>query len=117
AFLVTLRPTGVFNFALGEWAGLGAFVGIATVVWLGLPYLVALPIILGATALVGWVSERFTVRPLLEHDAPILSPVLALLGVMTMTHEGIVFFFGTSNQFAPSPFGSDTVTIGPVVAA
>ncbi len=37
AFLVTLRPTGVFNFALGEWAGLGAFVGIAAVVWLRLP--------------------------------------------------------------------------------
>ena len=56
AFLVTLRPTGVFNFALGEWAGLGAFVGIAAVVWLGLPYLVALPLIIGSTALVGWVS-------------------------------------------------------------
>ena len=116
AFLVTLRPTGVFNFALGEWAGLGAFVGIAAVVWLRLPYLVALPLIVGSTALVGWVSERFTVRPLIEHDAPPLSPVLALLGVMTMTHEGIVFFFGTSNQFAPSPLGAAPLQLGPIVA-
>ncbi len=117
AFLVTLRPTGVFNFALGEWAGLGAFVGIAAVVWLGLPYLVALPLIIGSTALVGWVSERLTVRPLIEQDAPLLSPVLALLGVMTMTHEAIVFFFGTSNQFAPSPLGAGPLQLGPVVAA
>ncbi len=117
AFLVTLRPTGVFNFALGEWAGLGAFVGIAAVVKLGLPYLVALPLIVGSTALVGWASERLTVRPLIEKDAPLLSPILALLGVMTMTHEGIVFFFGTSNQFAPSPLGERPLEFGPVVVA
>lgn len=116
AFLVTLRPTGVFNFALGEWAGLGAFVGIAAIIWLGLPYLVALPLIIGSTALVGWLSERFTVRPLIERDAPPLSPVLALLGVMTITHEGIVFFFGTSNQFAPAPLGAAPLQFGLFVA-
>lgn len=117
AFLVTLRPTGVFNFALGEWAGLGAFVGIAAVVGLGLPYLVALPLIIGSTAAVGWASERLTVRPLIEQNAPLLSPVLALLGVMTMTHEGIVFFFGTSNQFAPVPLGAGRFTLGPIVGS
>jgi branched-chain amino acid transport system permease protein len=117
AFLVTLRPTGVFNFALGEWAGLGAFVGVATVVGLGIPYLVALPLILGSTAIVGWASERLTVRPLIERDAPLLSPILALLGVMTMTHEGIIFLFGTSNQFAPSPLGAGRFAFGPIVGS
>lgn len=117
AFLVTLRPTGVFNFALGEWAGLGAFVGIAAVVGLSLPYVIALPLVIGATAIIGLASERFTVRPLLEQDAPLLSPILALLGVMTMTHEGIIFFFGTSNQFAPSPLGAGPFVLGPIVGA
>jgi branched-chain amino acid transport system permease protein len=117
AFLVTLRPTGVFNFALGEWAGLGAFVGIAAVVGLSLPYVIALPLVIGATAIIGLASERFAVRPLLEQDAPLLSPILALLGVMTMTHEGIIFLFGTSNQFAPSPLGAGTFVLGPIVGA
>ena len=36
---------------------------------------------------------------------------------MTMTHEGIVFFFGTSNQFAPSPLGEGPLALGPVVAS
>jgi branched-chain amino acid transport system permease protein len=117
AFLVTLRPTGVFNFALGEWAGLGAFVGIAAVVGLSLPYLIALPLVIGATAIIGLASERLTVRPLLEQDAPLLSPILALLGVMTMTHEGIIFFFGTSNQFAPSPLGAGPFVFGPIVGS
>jgi branched-chain amino acid transport system permease protein len=117
AFLVTLRPTGVFNFALGEWAGLGAFIGVATIVDFGLPYFVALPLIIGAMAIVGWVAERLTVRPLIERDAMMLTPVLALLGVMVMTHEAIIFLFGTSNQFAPAPFGSDRLAFGLIVGS
>lgn len=117
AFLVTLRPTGVFNFALGEWAGLGAFIGIATVVDFGIPYLAGVPLIIGATAIVGWAAERLAVRPLIERDAPLLSPILALLGVMVMTHESIIFFFGTSNQFAPAPFGAGRLALGPLVGA
>jgi branched-chain amino acid transport system permease protein len=117
AFLVTLRPTGVFNFALGEWAGLGAFIGIATVVDFGIPFLAALPLVIGATAIVGWAAERLTVRPLIERDAPLLSPILALLGVMVMTHEGIIFVFGTSNQFAPSPLGAGRLAFGPLVGS
>ncbi len=117
AYLVALRPTGVFNFGLGEWAALGAFIGVACVVELRLPYLLALVPIIGAMAAVGWAAERLTVRPLVERDAPALSPVLALLGVLVMTHEAIVFFFGTSNQYAPPPLGADIVTIGPFVGS
>jgi branched-chain amino acid transport system permease protein len=117
AFLVTLRPTGVFNFALGEWAGLGAFIGVATIVDFGLPYFVAVPLIIAAMAIVGWVAERLTVRPLIERDAMMLTPVLALLGVMVMTHEAIIFLFGTSNQFAPAPFGSDRLAFGLIVGS
>jgi len=117
AYLVTLRPTGVINFALGEWAGLGAFVGIAAVVDLGLPFVLALPIVMAATGLLGYVAERLTVRPLLERDAPVLSPILALLGVLVMTHEAVIFCFGTSNQFAPAPLGTTPITIGPFTGA
>jgi branched-chain amino acid transport system permease protein len=117
AYLVTLRPTGVINFAIGEWAGVGAFVGIAAVVDLKLPFVLALPLVLCATGLIGWLAERLAVRPLLERDAPVLSPILALLGVLVMTHEAIIFCFGTSNQFAPSPLGAGPVVIGPLVGA
>jgi branched-chain amino acid transport system permease protein len=57
------------------------------------------------------------VRPLIERDAPVLSAILALLGVMVMTHEAIIFFFGTSNQFAPSPLGMGRVTLGPLAGS
>jgi branched-chain amino acid transport system permease protein len=36
---------------------------------------------------------------------------------MTMTHEGIIFFFGTSNQFAPSPLGAEPLAFGPIVGS
>ena len=117
AYLVALRPTGVFNFGLGEWAALGAFIGVTCVVELRLPYVIALVPIIGAMAAVGWAAERLTVRPLIERDAPALSPVLALLGVLVMTHEAIVFFFGTSNQYAPPPLGAEIVSVGPFVGS
>jgi branched-chain amino acid transport system permease protein len=117
AYLVALRPTGVFNFGLGEWAALGAFIGITVVVELRIPYLLALVPFVAAMALVGWAAERLTVRPLIERDAPVLSPVLALLGVLVMTHEAIVFFFGTSNEYAPPPLGAGIVAIGPFVGS
>jgi branched-chain amino acid transport system permease protein len=117
AYLVALRPTGVFNFGLGEWAALGAFIGITVVVELHIPYVLALVPFIATMGLVGWAAERLTVRPLIERDAPQLSPVLALLGVLVMTHEAIVFFFGTSNQYAPPPLGPQIVAIGPFVGS
>jgi len=117
AYLLTLRPTGVFNFALGEWASLGAFLGVVMVVDLKLPYLLALPVIIGTTALIGWSAERLTVRPLIDRGASELAAILALLGVMVMTREAIIFLFGTSNQFAPSPLGSAQVMLGPLAAS
>jgi branched-chain amino acid transport system permease protein len=117
AYLVTLRPTGVFNFGLGEWAAVGAFIGITIIVDLKIPYLPALPLIIGAGAVLGWLADRLTVRPLVERDAPVLSPVLALLGVMVMTHEAIIFFFGTSNLFAPAPLGQEMIAIGPLAGS
>jgi branched-chain amino acid transport system permease protein len=37
--------------------------------------------------------------------------------VLVMTHEAIIFFFGTSNQFAPPPLGAAPVVIGDFTGA
>ena len=36
AYLLVLRPTSVINFAVGEWAAAGAFIGVAVLTPLGL---------------------------------------------------------------------------------
>src|SRR5207247_3928852 len=47
--------------------------------------------------LVGWLTERIAVRPLVERGAPLLAPILALLGMLVVFREAI------SVSFPPDP--------------
>src|ERR1700685_2710963 len=85
AYLLILRPSSVINFAVGEWAATGAFVGVAVqtaLAWPGLewPFWSALLAVVVILALLGYLVEVLTVRPLLARGAPLLSPIMALLG-------------------------------------
>ena len=103
SYLVIIRPTSVINFALGEWAASGAFVGVAvlsTFVWPGLewPWWSALVIVAAFGALIGYGTERLTVRPLIARGAPELNTLL----------------FGASPLPSPAPFGFRRMLIGPL---
>src|SRR5258708_14420643 len=92
-----IRPIGIINFAVGEWAMLGAFGGYVALTKYELPWPVGMALILAFMLAVGWVTERVAVRPLLEKRAPLLAPILALLGVLVITRETI------SVSFPPDP--------------
>ncbi|MBI2469505.1 MAG: branched-chain amino acid ABC transporter permease [Candidatus Rokubacteria bacterium] len=55
---------GIINFAHGEFYMLGAYLGLALVVRLGLPYFGALAAAMAAVALGGILAERLVFRPL-----------------------------------------------------
>ena len=97
AYLLMIRPTGIINFAVGEWAMVGAFGGYVLLTRYELPYPLGMGIVLAFMLLVGWVSERIAVRPLVEKGSGILAPILALLGVLVVTREII------SVSFPPDP--------------
>ena len=75
AYLLILRPTSVINFAVGEWAATGAFIGVAILtplIWPRLegPYwlaLLAVPAILGV---LGWLVEDPAARQHPQLDPP-----------------------------------------------
>lgn len=118
AYLVILRPTGIINFAVGEWVTTGAFIAVVMLGasdWstLELPYAIVLVAIVVAMAGIGWCVEALTVRPLVEKGAPVLSAVLALLGVLVIFRETIVLIFGPDNFNVPSPFGFERIEVGP----
>lgn len=97
AYLLMIRPTGIINFAVGEWAMLGAFGGHVLLSRLGWPYPLGMAAVLVFMLLVGWASERVAVRPLVERGAPILAPILALLGMLVIFREAV------SLSFPPDP--------------
>jgi branched-chain amino acid transport system permease protein len=97
AYLLMIRPTGIINFAVGEWAMVGAFGGFLLLSRFEWPYPLGMAAVLAFMLLVGWATERVAVRPLVEQGAPILAPILALLGMLVVFREAI------SVSFPPDP--------------
>ncbi len=114
AYLLMIRPTGIINFAVGEWAMVGAFGGFLLLSKYEWPYAVGMAAVLAFMFLVGWATERVAVRPLVERGAPLLAPILALLGMLVVFREAISVSFPPDPHPVPYPFGIGRLEIGPV---
>jgi branched-chain amino acid transport system permease protein len=113
SYLLMIRPTGIINFAVGEWAAVGAFAAFALLALWGLPYILAVPAMIVFMLAVGWVTERVAVRPLVEKAAPLIAPILALLAMLVILREAIGLVFGPDQFSVPYPFGFRRIEIGP----
>ena len=114
AYLLMIRPTGIINFAVGEWAMVGAFGGFLLLTRYEWPYAVGMAAVLAFMLVVGWATERIAVRPLVERGAPLLAPILALLGMLVVFREAISVSFPPDPHPVPYPFGLGRLEIGPV---
>jgi len=112
SYLLVTRPTGIINFAVGEWSMVAAFGGFVLLSRFELPYPLGLLLVLAAMFVVGWGTERFTVRPLVERGAPPLAPILALLGMLVVFRELISVGFGPDPQPVPPSFGFGRLELG-----
>src|SRR5260370_28044709 len=97
AYLLMIRPIGIINFAVGEWAMIAAFGGFLLLSKYEWPYPLGMAAVLAFMLLVGWATERIAVRPLVEKGALVLAPILALLGMLVVFREAI------SVRFRPDP--------------
>ncbi len=113
SYLLMIRPTGIINFAVGEWAAVGAFAALTALTLMHLPYVVAIPAVALFMLLVGWLTELLTVRPLVEKAAPILAPILALLAMLVILREAIGLIFGPDQYSVPYPLGFRRIELGP----
>ncbi|MGE0735368.1 MAG: branched-chain amino acid ABC transporter permease [Alphaproteobacteria bacterium] len=113
SYLLMIRPTGIINFAVGEWCMVGAFAAFTALTLVNLPYIVAIAVVVIFMLLIGWFTERVAVRPLVERGAPVLGPILALLGMLVIFREGTSIFFGADQYSVPYPFGFKRIEIGP----
>ena len=114
AYLLIIRPTGIINFSVGEWAMVGAFGGFLLLSKYEWPYALGMAAVLGFMFLVGWATERIVVRPLVEKGAPILAPILALLGMLVVFRETISVSFAPDPHPVPYAFGIGRIELGPV---
>jgi len=114
AYLLMIRPTGIINFAIGEWAMVAAFGGFLLLSKYEWPYWLGMAAILGFMLVLGWATERIAVRPLVEKGAPILAPILALLGMLVVFREVVSVSFPPDPHPVPFPFGFGRLEWGPL---
>jgi urea ABC transporter permease protein UrtB len=79
---------GVLNMAHGEFVMLGAY-SVVVVQGLGLPLLCAVPLAVVVCAVIGWVVERWLIRPLYSRPFDTLLATWALAMLMRKIVEGI----------------------------
>ena len=105
AYLLMIRPTGIINFAVGEWAMVASFGGFIFLTKYEWPYPLGMAVVVAFMMVVGWATERIAVRPLVEKGSSLLAPILALLGVLVVTREVISVSFPPDPLPVPFPFG------------
>jgi branched-chain amino acid transport system permease protein len=114
AYLLIIRPTGIINFAVGEWAMVAAFGGFFLLTKFEWPYPLGMAAVLAFMFFVGWATERVVVRPLVEKGAPLLAPILALLGMLVVFREAVSVSFPPDPHPVPYAFGIGRLELGPV---
>ena len=114
-FVLIWKSSGVANLALGQlvlifsWFTYGMLVQAGLPIWLGF-----LLVILFALAL-GWITERFILRPLIAQ--PILSLITVTLGLAFFIEGAVVFIWPKSVAALPPLFPEEPIHIGTAVVS
>lgn len=98
---VTLGLMNFINLAHGSFAMAGGYVGVMLVNGAGVPFLLALPLVFVATALIGVVMERLLYRRLYGRSH--LDQVLFTIGLVFMSIAAVDYAQGSQQQFIKLP--------------
>ena len=91
---------GVINMAHGEFIMLGAYATWAMQFFVGIPWLLCLPLSFFVVAAIGWLIERGLIRHL--YDRP-LDTLLATWGVSLVLVQSVRLIFGGEPRYVETP--------------
>jgi len=115
SFTLIWKASGVANLALGGLVLIFSWFTYAMTVQIGLPYWLGLPLVIIFALALGWLIERFALRPLIAQ--PILSLITVTLGIFYFL-EGLTVFIwpwmvdALPPIFPPEPFHIGTAVVG-----
>jgi branched-chain amino acid transport system permease protein len=120
-FVMIFKSSSVLNFAHGELMAMGAFFFLALVTWAELPITIAfLATLVGCFAL-GFLIERFFLRPLIGE--PLIFVIMLTVGLAAMFKGLMLLIWGGNLQtypdFLPESLGIsfDVINLPPVYVA
>lgn len=114
-FTLVFGVLGIINMAHGEIFMVGAYIGVITTGVLGWPLWLGFIAAIIVTALLGYLLESLTLRPLrgkkgVSHLAPLISTIGVSIFLENMTHH----LFGAGNKPFRTPFAELSIEIGSV---
>lgn len=114
-FALIWKASSVANLALGQIVLFSSWFTYSMLSQANLPVYIGLPIVVIFALLLGWVIERFALRPLIAQ--PILSLIAVTLGIGYFIEGLITFIWPLSTAALPDIFPQDTIPIGSAVVS
>ena len=111
-FVVIYKSTSVLNFAQGEFLVLGAYVCLSLTVQYQIPFFWAFLMTLVFSAVLGLLTERLILRPMIGE--PVISLIMVTLGLSSLLKAIVQGIWGTDLRTFPNIFPADPVHIGPL---
>jgi len=112
-FVLIWKSSGVANLALGQLVLISSWFTYGMLVQAGLPIWVGFLLVLVFAVALGWIIERFILRPLIAQ--PILSLITVTLGLAYFIQGLVVFIWPWSVDALPRLFPKEPFHIGPAV--
>jgi branched-chain amino acid transport system permease protein len=98
-FTIIWKSSNVLNFAHGALMAIGAFLFLALSVWAGLPIILACALTLVGSFSLGFLFEKFFLRPLT--GKALISIIILTLGLALMFRGLLTFIFGEDTYSYP----------------
>lgn len=112
-FVLIYKASGVINLAQGELVLLGAYIGLMLATGLKVPFVLALLLAIGVSALVGVAIERVVLRPFIGE--PVISVIMVTMGLSFILKSLIHLIWGTELRSFQGVFSEAPVKVGPVI--
>lgn len=112
-FVLILKATDILNFAHGEIIMISAFICYFLMTKFHFSFLSAVLITAVVAGLMGIITERLVLRPLLGE--PVFAMVMITIGLSIFLRSMAGIFFGHDNHVFPSPFPKESVNLGGVI--
>lgn len=114
-FALIWKSSGVANLALGQLVLISSWFTYGMLVQAKFPYWIGFPLTILFALFLGWMIERFTLRPLVAQ--PILSLITVTLGVAYFLEGVVSFIWPMSVAALPRMFPKEPIHIGPAVVS
>ena len=107
-FVIIFKSSNVLNFTHGALMAIGAFLFLALSVWAGLPIILAFALTLAGSFTLGFLLEKFFLRPLIGKT--LISVIMLTLGLALMFRGLLTFIFG-ENIYGYPKFLPETLSL------